>query len=83
MTDRPEWFAQKQFGYGAGLPISWQGWVVLLVYLAIVAGDARLLHERPLALIGVVLPATAALIVITARTTRGGWQWRWGWKDRN
>ena len=30
MSDGPEWFAPKRYGYGSGLPISWQGWAVLL-----------------------------------------------------
>ena len=31
------WFKQKRFGYGA-TPVTWQGWVLMLVYLAIVVG---------------------------------------------
>jgi len=27
------------------------------------------------------LPAMVAMTVITARTTRGGWRWRWGDDD--
>ena len=30
----PEWFAAKRYGLGSSLPISWQGWVVLLVFIA-------------------------------------------------
>jgi hypothetical protein len=26
----------------------------------------------------VVLSATAILLIIAAKTTRGGWRWRWG-----
>ena len=40
MTDGPEWFAPKRYGYGAGLPISWQGWAIAVVFLALVAGLA-------------------------------------------
>ena len=32
-----DWFAPKRFGYGAGLPIAWQGWVVMAAYFATVA----------------------------------------------
>jgi hypothetical protein len=34
MSERPEWLASKRFGYGAGLPVAWQGWALLLGYLA-------------------------------------------------
>lgn len=81
MSDGPEWFAAKRYGYGAGVPISWQGWAILLGYMAIVFGLAWAWGERPLQLFAVLVPLTAALIVITARTTRGGWRWRWGGKE--
>lgn len=77
----PEWFAPKRFGYGGGRPISWQGWAIVAVYVAIVAGAGRLLHDKPLAFAGVLVPATAVLMLIVAKTTRGGWHWRWSWKD--
>lgn len=77
MSDDPEWFAQKRFGYGSGMPISWQGWLVLAVYLGIVIGASLLLPHKPWALVGILIPATATFIVITAKTTRGGWRWRW------
>ena len=32
------WFRVKRFGYGAGMPVSWEGWVVLAVFLAIAVG---------------------------------------------
>jgi hypothetical protein len=31
------WFKQRQFGYGA-TPVTWQGWLLMLVFLAILAG---------------------------------------------
>ena len=78
MSDGPEWFAPKRYGLGSGLPISWQGWLVLLVYLAIVMGAFLLLGENSPATIAVLVIATAVLLVITSKTTRGGWRWRWG-----
>jgi hypothetical protein len=81
MTDGPEWFAAKRYGYGAGLPISWQGWALIGAYGAILALAAWLLPPNPLAILAVVVPATTALIAIAARTTRGGWRWRWGGRD--
>jgi len=78
MNDRPEWFAPKRYGFGAGLPISWQGWLVLGVYLAIVVAAGVLLDEKRLAQGSIAIPATIALVIIFAKTTRGGWRWRWG-----
>jgi hypothetical protein len=80
MSDGPEWFAPKRYGYGAGLPISWQGWAITLGYVAVVIAISVILKDRPLQLVAIVIPLTVVLMVICARTTRGGWRWRWGEK---
>ncbi len=81
------WFAPKRYGYGSGLPIAWQGWVVLAVYMAVCIGAALalpLIFPQPgifvAALIAVMMPATLILCVICAAKTEGGWRWRWGGK---
>ncbi len=81
MSDGAEWFAPKRYGYGAGVPISWQGWAVTLAFIAIVGLIAFLLGNQPLVLVALLFPLTLVLIVITAKTTRGGWRWRWGDDD--
>ncbi len=76
------WFTAKRYGYGAGLPIAWQGWLLLAGYLAVLSGLLWLpyLHgNRPtpgtVLLIGVL---TAGFLELARRRTRGGWKWRWG-----
>ena len=81
MSDGPKWFAPKRFGYGAGLPISWQGWALTAVFFVVVAGLAFLFRGEPLKLIPAIAPFLVAFLVICARTTRGGWRWRWGNED--
>jgi hypothetical protein len=54
---------------------------VTIGYVAIVYALIWQLHYRPAALIAAIALPTAAFIVITAKTTRGGWRWRWGEKD--
>ena len=81
MSDGPEWFAPKRYGLGSGLPISWQGWAVTLAYVALIAGLAFWLKDRPLQMVPAMVLPTIALMVICARTTRGGWRWRWGEDD--
>ena len=81
MGEGPEWFAPKRYGYGAGLPISWQGWAVTLGFMAVAVVAVVLLGDRPVAVAAILIPAALALMLITARTTRGGWRWRWGDDD--
>jgi hypothetical protein len=81
VTDGPEWFAPKRYGFGSGLPISWQGWAVTIGYVVIVVALSAAFAERPLQLAALIVPLTAVLLLICARTTRGGWRWRWGKED--
>jgi hypothetical protein len=81
MSDGPEWFAPKRYGYGSGLPITWQGWVLTIVFSLAAVGLALLFRDRPLALSAALVPLLAAFLVICAKTTRGGWRWRWGGDD--
>ena len=81
MSDGPEWFAPKRYGFGAGLPISWQGWAVTLGFVAVVLCLSLLFRDQPLRLLGSLAPFIVGFIVIAARTTRGGWRWRWGDED--
>ena len=81
MSDDTEWFAPKRYGYGAGAPISWQGWALTLGFIAIVLAICISFVAKPLVMIAIIVPLTTAFIVITARTTRGGWRWRWGKED--
>ena len=81
MSDGPEWFSAKRFGYGSAMPCSWQGWMVMITYFAIVIGSALAFAERPVILLSIIIPATIIFLVVAARTTKGGWRWRWGNKD--
>ena len=74
-----EWFAPKRYGCGSGLPISRQGWAATLAYVGIVSGAGVALAEQsPWAFGSIAFTATAVFLVIAAKTTRGGWRWRWG-----
>lgn len=79
--DGPEWFAPKRYGYGSGPPISWQGWVLTIGYVAVAIGTVLALKDKPLVVVGIGVPTTFLFCLIAARTTRGGWRWRWGDKQ--
>ena len=83
MTEDKAWFAPRRYGYGTGLPIAWQGWALLGVFLALIWGATALAgaYPKPVVIGGsmaVVVVATLAFILYAKRRTRGGWRWRWG-----
>jgi len=80
MNDDREWFAPKRYGYGA-TPITWQGWALTIGLVVIEVVLAAELARRPMELIAISVPIVLTFIVITAKTTRGGWRWRWGEED--
>ena len=79
------WFKQRRYGMGA-TPTTWQGWVLMLVFLAFVIACMALVlfagaHNSPagaIAALAVLLIAAIALIWVSWRKTEGGWRWRWG-----
>jgi hypothetical protein len=81
MTEEPQWFAPKRYGYGAGLPISWQGWALTLAFLGFAFGVSIGFRNKPMVTLALMIPAAATFLVVVAKTTRGGWRWRWGDDD--
>jgi len=81
MASGDNWFEPKRFGYGSGLPISKEGWLLMIGYVAGVAACLIALQQRPIAAAAMIVALTAAFAAIAARKTRGGWRWRWGERD--
>ncbi len=77
MTGGPEWFGQKRYGFGCS-PISWQGWLVAFVYVAVVVAAGLLARSSPLAAYSAIATVTILFIFLAAKTTKGGLAWRWG-----
>jgi hypothetical protein len=71
------WFPAKCYGWGWGPPTCWQGWVVLAVYVAGVAGCAFWLRDHIwayLAGVGVLSILLIAICWLKGEPPR----WRWG-----
>jgi len=43
MSEQQYWFPAKRYGYGWGLPATWQGWVVLRAFFALLLVGAFVL----------------------------------------
>jgi hypothetical protein len=78
------WFAPKRYGFGIGLPITWQGWALLASYIGALAGIRALDHSANggarAAAFALLLLVTGLFLVVVAKRTRGGLRWRWGSK---
>jgi hypothetical protein len=80
MSDDTNWFAPKRYGFGF-LPISWQGWALTIGFVLVCVVTGLLFARKPAVFIAVLVPITVTFITIAARTTKGGWRWRWGEKE--
>ena len=79
------WFRVKKYGYGAGLPIVWQGWAFLGALVGVLAGIGLLAENKSgwaqaIAMAAFIL-TTVYAIIIAAKRTDGEWKWRWGDED--
>jgi hypothetical protein len=47
-TDKQYWFRAKRYGWGWGLPCSWQGWIFFIIWFVILmVAVQRLMPEQP------------------------------------
>ena len=80
---REYWFPAKRYGWGWGLPNCWQGWLVMLAYVACVIGSipAIFLKNGGLVFGAIVTVATTALITVCWLKGEPP-RWRWGERNR-
>ena len=76
LFDKRPWFRAKSHGYGTGLPIAWQGWVLMALHVALITGLAWLFRDRPALMTILVIVAGLAPMPIYRAKTEGGWRWR-------
>ena len=78
-TQHRYWFPAKRYGWGWGVPSTWQGWVVLAIYAALLTfGIFRFRPEPDFGpFIGYVAVCSALLVVICWLKGEPP-KWRWG-----
>ena len=77
------WFRAKKYGWGWSWPLTWQGWLVIAVYGALVAfGAWRFTQTHAMAFVPAFALLTLALLGICWATGERP-RWRWGNDDQN
>ena len=74
------WFPAKKYGFGWGLPIAWQGWAVLMVYVLLTTTGSVMLSnfsKNIIWLLPFILILTILLIFICWKKGEKA-EWRWG-----
>ncbi|AOI83245.1 hypothetical protein [Burkholderia cepacia] len=81
-TDRKIWFPAKRYGWGWGLPVAWQGWVVLVLFALGIIASAWLAppHRSPFAY-AICIVALVALLIAVCWLKGEKPKWRWGKDD--
>lgn len=79
--EKGPWFRAKSYGYGTGLPFTWQGWAFLAAHMAVIVGIAAALGSQPLLMMAALIIAAVAPFPIYRARTEGGWRWRMGGAD--
>lgn len=78
-SDRPKyWFPAKRYGWGWGPPCTWQGWVVLVIYLVLIVGGIPFIQatKGDIAYVAYVLALTVVLVAVCwLKGERPRWRW--------
>ena len=75
--DKPFWFEVKSYGWGWSLPVTWQGWTVVLVYSVLLLTGMQLI-TNPGYRWGFLILSVAALVSVVAWKGEKPLKWRWG-----
>ncbi len=75
------WFPAKRYGWGWGLPSVWQGWVVILVFVGLLAmGAVALLPSRRTDAFFVYTSLLCICLFAICWVKGEPTRWRWGGK---
>lgn len=84
MGDKKQyWFPAKRYGWGWGVPATWQGWLVLAAYIAAMTLGVFIVNpvHSPLGFFVLSTMATAIFVLVCYRTGEPP-RWRWGDDDK-
>ena len=77
------WFRAQRYGWGWGLPLTWQGWIIVIAYTVMIIAGIFIfpLNEKKALFICWLVGFTILLLVICWIKGESP-RWRWG-KDKD
>ncbi len=72
------WFLAKRYGWGWGLPSTWQGWLISVVWLTVAIVVSPWIATRSMLLFGLFQVAMITLIIAICYAKGEPPRWRWG-----
>ena len=79
MTAPVYWFRAKRYGWGWGLPITWQGWLVFAAFLLLLVAGALLFPPHRATGAFIVYVAVLSCVFVAICWIKGEPpRWRWG-----
>ena len=80
MDSEPQyWFPAKRYGWGWGLPVAWQGWLVIGIFIALlIAGVFMFPPNRSLGKFVLFVFIVNILFVAVCWLKGEPPRWRWG-----
>jgi hypothetical protein len=76
------WFPAKRYGWGWGVPATWQGWAVFIAYLGLLALGATFFPPRAMLIAFIAYAVILTVALLTVCWLKGEPpRWRWGNKD--
>ena len=84
MHMKQPWFGKRRYGYGWGMPQTWQGWLTLIIWFILVLASTKMLPKdrdthinKALPWFGVMFVLVTILGLICYKTS-GKPEWHWG-----
>lgn len=71
------WFAAKTYGWGWGLPLRWQGWVVIIGFIAAMIAGSPLVKISPAIYVAYSI-ALGTILMVFCYWKGEKPEWRWG-----
>jgi hypothetical protein len=71
------WFAAKTYGWGWGLPLRWQGWVLMIGFIVVLIAGAPLAKKAIVLFVGYNVAVVTVLFVICYWKGEAP-RWHWG-----